>query len=143
MQKAKAIFFLFLFLISQVSFSAELHYCHSELTDVSFAGKAECVCLDTHHDEHNGDCDTHENECGHDEEVIAEDDCCSTQNVEVEQSNELLSNSKLSLDNDLLCVGEFTPIFGAAVSIVDLLPESYIPPLIVSDTRMLIQSFQI
>ena len=144
MQKVKAIFFLFLFLISQVSFSLDLHYCHTTLTDVSFFGNTNCVCLDTHHEEHNEGCQSHKKSCDHSTKIKKEKkDCCSTETVEVEKSNEVLGTTKISLENNYWIQEEFVFTVFASASVQEILPENYIPPLLVRDVRVEVQSFQI
>ena len=144
MRKLKAIFFLMLFLTSQVSFSLDLHFCHATLTDISFSGGTDCVCLDIHEGEHDNKCHSHKKSCDHStKEVVAKKDCCSTQTLEHEHSDEVLATNKIAFEKFYMTHEAFT-FQGLTFEVKqDILPENYIPPLLSRDLRVLVQSFQI
>lgn len=142
MQRLKGILFLVLFLVSQASFSLDLHYCHEELTDIAFFGNSSCACVQEHHHDHENGCPKHQKESNNTTKVNKP--CCSTDQVKVEKASDLVTPGKITLmhinavQTNCVCTHcAFIP------KKVNQLPEEYITPLSKVDRRILIQSFQI
>lgn len=151
MKKLKAIFLLVIFLSSIVGYSFEMHYCKGQITDVSFIGHAECVCVDgntTHETESQSK--TCKKSC-HDEELkvnlnkdnFKDTGCCKTKQVTYMSSTvKALSSSELPLI--IAIVATINPLY--FIGSPNLKAKSfnhYSSPVLIKDITILVRTFLI
>lgn len=133
-QRGIAILLLFVFSFSISVFSAELHYCKGEITDISFFGDATCACPSM--DKMSTHCQMHKKKKS----------CCETTVISHEAAEDFKEHSDVlvnSVEITAILVQLFAPyLFIEEAGDVHVY-EDYTPPNFRQDRQVLYQSFLI
>ena len=132
MNRLVSIFFLFVFSFSMTSFSAEIHYCKGELSDISFIGHSSCE-----------NCESHNSKC----KMHKKKKCCETVVIEYE-SDEDCVNASFDINQlsavQVIIVNYYLNLDLFVSNELDkTIFKPYPPPDIDKDIQVLIQSFLI
>lgn len=147
MRRITAILFLILFGFSNVGFNMEVHFCDGNLTDFSFLGNTECICETDHHEDHCNENSCHEVKPCHEEKndhlVEVHVDCCSTQEIIVENTESFKTHS-VEFVLAIILASDYS-IFQLAESEYEMIsPVPSVEPVFLDrDIPILVQSFLI